>query len=242
MTPRQSILVHACCASCSSHVLSQLASSYDVTAYFYNPNVQPESEYRLRLDEMRRLTALLGVRLIEGDYRTLRWWKEVWPLRHLPERSERCWACYRHRFEMAARKAAELSIPLFTSTLSVSPHKVFERIAAIGEEVGREHGVAFLAEDFKKRDGFKKSVEFSRQHDLSRQDYCGCLMSRIEADERRSGRRGATDGSAGRRDDETLVAGGNRLPDDRGVPHAAPSEGLDVPPGRIGGERDEKPA
>jgi predicted adenine nucleotide alpha hydrolase (AANH) superfamily ATPase len=190
MIGAQSILVHACCASCASHVLARLAETYDVTAYFYNPNIQPEREYRQRLDEMRRVAGRIGVRLIEGDYRTLRWWKEIWIYRDLPERSERCFACYRHRFEVAARKAAELEIPVFTSTLSVSPHKVYERIAEIGAEAGASYGVAFLAEDFKKRDGFKKSVEYAREHGLTRQDYCGCLMSLEEARRRREERGG----------------------------------------------------
>lgn len=188
MPHRESILVHACCAACAGYVLARLSERYDVTAYFYNPNIQPEAEYRQRLEEMRRVSARLGVRLIEGDYRTLRWWKEVLPFRHLPEKSERCWACYRHRFEVAARKAAELGIPLYTSTLSVSPHKVFERIAAIGAAAGCAYGVSFLAEDFKKKDGFRRSVELACEHGVKRQDYCGCLMSLEESRERGAAR------------------------------------------------------
>jgi predicted adenine nucleotide alpha hydrolase (AANH) superfamily ATPase len=189
MSQRESILVHACCAACSTHVLSHLAEQYDVTAYFYNPNIQPEAEYRLRLEEMRRLCARFGVRLIEGDYRTLRWWKDIWVFRNLPERSERCWTCYRHRLAVAARKAADLDVSLYTSTLSVSPHKVFERIATIGVAVGRDYGVEFLVEDFKKRDGFRRSVELSRKYGVTRQDYCGCLMS-LEESRMRRGRSG----------------------------------------------------
>jgi predicted adenine nucleotide alpha hydrolase (AANH) superfamily ATPase len=199
MNHGRSILVHACCASCSCYVFPHLAATYDVTAYFYNPNIHPEREYLLRLDEMRRIAGRCGVRLIEGDYRTLRWWKEIWRYRHLPERSERCFACYRHRFEVSARKAAELGIPLFTSTLSVSPHKVFDRIAAIGAEAGLAYGAAFLAEDFKKRDGFRKSVEGAREHGLTRQDYCGCLMSLEEANLRRAARGGCPGGITRRR-------------------------------------------
>ena len=198
MSDRPPILVHACCASCAGYVISHLAERFDVTAYFYNPNVQPEAEYRLRLDEIRLICARLGAKLIEGDYRTLRWWKEVWVYRELPERSERCWTCYRHRLEVAARKAAELGIPLFTTTLSVSPHKDYERIAAIGAEVGRRCGVEFLAEDFKKRDGFKLSVEIGRRHGLTRQEYCGCLMSLEESRERQSRRETDEEPSAGR--------------------------------------------
>jgi predicted adenine nucleotide alpha hydrolase (AANH) superfamily ATPase len=181
MTAKKAIFVHACCASCSSYVLAHLAETYRVTAYFYNPNIHPESEYELRLAEMRRVCEGLGIELIEGSYRNLRWWKEVAPFKHLPERSERCWVCYRFRLEAAAKKAAEYGIALFTTTLSVSPHKSYERLAAIGREAASMYGIEFLAEDFKKKNGFKISVERSRDMGLSRQDYCGCLMSLEEA-------------------------------------------------------------
>ena len=184
MTSKKAILVHACCASCSSYVLAHLAESYEVTAYFYNPNIHPESEYRLRLEEMRRVCGRLDIRLIEGSYRNLRWWKEITPYRDLPEKSDRCWTCYRFRMEAAAKKAAEIGAPLFTTTRSVSPHKAHERIAAIGAALAAEYGVEFLAEDFKKKDGFKHSVERSRALGLTRQDYCGCLMSFEEARKR----------------------------------------------------------
>ena len=185
MTSKREILVHACCASCSSYVLAHLAEAYEATAYFYNPNIHPESEYQLRLGEMRRVSERLGLRLIEGSYRNLRWWKEIWPFKDLPEKSARCWACYRFRLEATAKKAAELGISLFTTTLSVSPHKIHERIAAIGVEEAARYGIEFLAEDFKKRDGFKISIERSREIGLTRQDYCGCFMSLEEARKRR---------------------------------------------------------
>jgi len=190
MTDKKAILVHACCASCSSYVLERLAESYDVTAHFYNPNIHPREEYQLRLEEMKRVCGRLGVTLIEGEYRSLRWWKEIDPYKDLPEKSERCWACYRMRIEETARKAAELGIPIFTTTLSVSPHKVHAQIARIGAELARQHGLTFLDEDFKKKDGFKKSVEKSRELGLTRQDYCGCLLSLHEAKERDSGGEG----------------------------------------------------
>lgn len=171
------ILVHACCASCSSYVLAHLGESYSVTAYYYNPNIQPEDEYRLRLDEMRRVCDGLSVPLLEGPYDTETWWKRIEPYRGLPERSERCWSCYGFRLEETARKAKELGFTLFTTTLSVSPHKVHRCIMNEGEAAAGRHGLRFLAEDFKKRDGFKLSVERSRELHLTRQDYCGCLLS-----------------------------------------------------------------
>ena len=185
MTEKKAILVHACCASCSSYVLAHLAESYEVTAYFFNPNIEPRSERELRFEEMRSLCQGLGIRLIEGADKGLSWSKEIEPYRHLPEKSERCWTCYRVRLEETARKAAELGIPHFTTTLSVSPHKVHERIVAIGKEAAVRHGVEFLAEDFKKKDGFKISVERSRAMNLTRQDYCGCIMSLDEARRRK---------------------------------------------------------
>ncbi len=181
MIAKRAILVHACCASCSSYVLEHLAGTYEITAFYFNPNIHPEAENELRLAEMRTVCGALGIRLVEGDYPVERWWSEVGPFRHLPERSERCWICYRFRLEETARKAAELGLALFTTTLSVSPHKSHERIAAIGREAAAKRGIEFLAEDFKKKDGFRLSVERSRERGLTRQDYCGCLMSLEEA-------------------------------------------------------------
>jgi predicted adenine nucleotide alpha hydrolase (AANH) superfamily ATPase len=186
MTPKQAILVHACCASCSSYVLEHCAERFRVTAYFFNPNIRPDDEYDLRLAEMRTLCGTLGVPLIEGDRAGGRWREEIEPYRGLPEGSERCWTCYRVRLDETARRAAELGMPLFTTTLSVSPHKSYERLAAIGREVAAKHGVEFLAEDFKKKDGFKISVARSRERGLTRQDYCGCPMSLEEANRRRA--------------------------------------------------------
>ena len=181
---RERILVHACCASCSSYVLDHLKERYDVTAYYYNPNIEPEEEYRLRLDEMRSVCEGLGVPLIEGRYDRDAWWRRIEPFRGLPERSERCWSCYRLRLEETARRAKELGFTLFTTTLSVSPHKVHRRIVNEGEAAAERHGLRFLPEDFKKRDGFKLSVERSRELGLTRQDYCGCLLSLEEAKKR----------------------------------------------------------
>ena len=183
---RETILVHACCASCSSYVLAHLGERFRVTAYYYNPNIQPEEEYRLRLEEMRRVCLDLRVPLLEGPYDTEIWWRRIEPFRALPERSERCWNCYGRRLEETARKAKELGFNIFTTTLSVSPHKVHRRIVSEGQAAAARHGLRFLDEDFKKKNGFKISVERSRELHLTRQDYCGCLLSLEEA--RRRGR------------------------------------------------------
>ena len=133
----ETILVHACCASCSSYVLAHLGESRKASAYYYNPNIQPEDEYRLRLDEMRKVCKGLHVPLLEGPYDTEDWWRSIEPYRELPERSERCWACYGLRLEETARKAKELGFSLFTTTLSVSPHKVHRCIVREGEAAAK---------------------------------------------------------------------------------------------------------
>jgi predicted adenine nucleotide alpha hydrolase (AANH) superfamily ATPase len=187
MSAKKKILVHVCCASCSSYVLPYLSDRFEVTAYFFNPNIQPEDEYRLRLAEMQRLCLHFDIPFMEGRYEPESWWKRIEPYRNLPERSERCWQCYRQRLEETAKTAARIGVSLFTSTLSVSPHKVQKRIAELGAEAARRHGLEFLGEDFKKKDGFKISVERSRELGLTRQDYCGCTISLEESKRRRSG-------------------------------------------------------
>lgn len=185
MRPDEQILVHSCCASCSSYVLEHLQEKYDVTAYYYNPNIQPEAEYRLRLGEMRTVCERLGITLIEGPEDFEEWNAAIAPFAHLPEKSERCRTCYRLRLEETAGKAADAGIGLFTTTLSVSPHKIHAWIVEEGRASGEKHGVIFLEEDFKKKGGFQESCRKSRDHGLTRQDYCGCLFSLEEARLRR---------------------------------------------------------
>lgn len=185
MSSHPRILVHACCAACSSYVLEHLADRFAVTAFFYNPNIMPEEEYGLRLGEMEKVCAELGVELIEGENDPAAWHKAVSELASLPEGSARCRACYRFRLERTALEAARRDLPIFTTTLSVSPHKVAGFIRREGERAARIHGLRFLDENFRKRDGFLKSCIRSRELGLTRQDYCGCLPSLEEAEERR---------------------------------------------------------
>jgi predicted adenine nucleotide alpha hydrolase (AANH) superfamily ATPase len=189
MTAKEKILVHVCCASCSSYVLPHLQERYEVAAYFYNPNIQPAQEYQLRLKDMRTVCNRYDIQLIEGVYDPDVWWEVIEPYRHLGERSERCWECYGVRLEQTAARAAALGIGIFTSTLSVSPHKAYECIIRLGEASSARYGVRFLVEDFKKARGFTISVERSRELGLTRQDYCGCLLSLDEARVRRAARR-----------------------------------------------------
>ncbi|MBN2070534.1 MAG: epoxyqueuosine reductase QueH [Candidatus Krumholzibacteriota bacterium] len=185
MDPRKKILVHACCASCSSHVLALLSDRYDVSAFFYNPNIQPAGEYLQRLDDMKKVCSEMRIHLFEGEYDPGSWQRGIERFRHLGEKSERCWRCYAIRLDATAKKGSQLGCDLFTSTLSVSPHKIQERIIEEGEKAAAKYHISFLGEDFKKKDGFKISVEKSRSLGLTRQDYCGCLFSREEAAKRR---------------------------------------------------------
>lgn len=185
MIERERILVHVCCASCASYVLPHLADRFEVTAFFFNPNIQPREEYLLRLREARTFCERFGYPLAEESYEPGEWWRCIEPYRRLPEKSERCWTCYGLRLARTAERAARLGIPVFTTTLSVSPHKIYRYIVREGEEAAARFGVRFHAEDFKKRDGFKYSVERSRELGLTRQDYCGCLLSLEEARTRR---------------------------------------------------------
>jgi len=181
MNSKKTILVHSCCASCSSYVLDHLRRDFEVVAFYYNPNIQPEEEYLLRLSEMKRLCGEFGVKMVTGPYRPQEWERAIAKYRHLPEKSPRCRECYRFRIEKTAAVASRMGIGLFTTTLSVSPHKIFEWIALAGAEAGGKYKVEFHPEDFKKRDGFKISVRKSRELGLTRQNYCGCPLSLEES-------------------------------------------------------------
>jgi predicted adenine nucleotide alpha hydrolase (AANH) superfamily ATPase len=179
------LLLHSCCGPCSTVPLERLRDDYDPTVYFYGPNIHPEEEYKLRLEGQRSVCRQLGVELVEGSYDPAEWERAVGPHRHLPEGSLRCESCYRLRMIQTARLARERGFDFFTVTLTVSRHKNSEVLERIGREVAQAEGVAYLAEDFKKRDGYNQSVRRSKELGLYRQDYCGCSISRAEAQERR---------------------------------------------------------
>jgi predicted adenine nucleotide alpha hydrolase (AANH) superfamily ATPase len=181
MSGKDKILVHTCCAACACYVLPHLAERFDVTAFFFNPNIYPPEEYKNRLRETVNFCKNSHIPLITGEYCPRRWWAEVGPLKDLPEKSERCWQCYRLRLEETASKAAELGTSIFTTTLSVSPHKIYPKIEEEGKAAGEKYGVRFLEEDFKKKDGFKISVKRSNELGITRQNYCGCLLSLRES-------------------------------------------------------------
>ena len=179
------LLLHSCCGPCSTVPLERLQDRYETAVFFYGPNIHPKTEYLLRLEGQRSVCARLGIELIEGPYHPAEWGRAVRRYRDLPEGSLRCESCYRLRMVETARLARERGFDLFSVTLTVSRHKNSKVLERIGSAVAQAEGVAYLAEDFKKKDGYNQSVCRSRELGLRRQDYCGCSISRTEAQERR---------------------------------------------------------
>lgn len=171
------LLLHTCCAPCSAYIIQLLKKDYEVTGYFYNPNVHPEAEYQKRLEEEQRYFNKIGLELIEGPYDERDWFELTKGHEDDPEKGERCWICYRMRLEHVSRFGLEHGFELFTTTLSLSPHKDAEKINQIGREIAEEIGLRFLEADFKKNDGFRKSLKISRCEHFYRQNYCGCVYS-----------------------------------------------------------------
>lgn len=178
------LLLHACCAPCSSAVLEYLSRYFSISLLYYNPNISPFGEYEKRKQELVRLVEsmpfLHSVSLLPCAYEPKAFERIAEGLEHVPEGGERCLRCYRLRLEEAAREAKERGFDYFTTTLSISPLKNAAALNEIGEEVGRLYGVKHLPSDFKKRDGYKRSIELSREYGLYRQDYCGCAYSKAE--------------------------------------------------------------
>ncbi len=180
------LLLHACCAPCSSYCLEYLSQYFSITVLFYNPNISPETEYNKRVDEIRRLIDELPVKnkvsLIEGRYLPTEFYNSVKGLEDEPEGGKRCHVCYELRLREAAITAKELGFDYFTTTLSISPLKDAEKLNEIGKRLSDEYGVAYLYSDFKKKNGYKRSIELSREYKLYRQNFCGCVFSRRGAD------------------------------------------------------------
>ncbi|MCH5352902.1 MAG: epoxyqueuosine reductase QueH [Acutalibacter sp.] len=183
---RPTLLLHACCAPCSSYVLEHLARFFSISVLYYNPNIEPESEYDKRKAELQRLIDSMPleneVTLLPCEYHNQAFREISKGLEDVPEGGERCLACFRLRLRRAAEEAKRRGFDYFTTSLSISPLKNAEALNRIGEEVGKELGVTHLPSDFKKKDGYKRSLELSREYDLYRQDYCGCVFSKIQRD------------------------------------------------------------
>jgi len=187
-TSKPTLLLQACCAPCTSGMIEELVQYYDVTLYFYNPNIDTAEEYEFRAKELARLIGEMGlsdqVKLIVLGFESTPFDLISLGKEHLPERGARCALCYRLRLEQTAVYAKEHGFDLFCSTLSVSPLKSADLLNQIGSELEREYGVTWLISDFKKKDGYKRSVENSKRYDLYRQNYCGCRYSRQQAEKR----------------------------------------------------------
>ena len=178
----QKLLLHSCCAPCSSYVLSYLSDYFKITVLYYNPNISDESEYNKRKSEQIRLISELPskypIEIIDRGYEPEKFFEISKGLEDVPEGGERCFGCYRLRLEKAAEAAKELGFDWFCTTLSISPLKNAKKINEIGNELAEKYGVKFLPSDFKKKEGFKRSIELSRKYDLYRQNYCGCVYSK----------------------------------------------------------------
>ena len=175
------LFLHSCCAPCSSYVLEYLNRYFEITVFYYNPNIYPESEYTKRIWEQQELISRMPfvhpVSFLAGPYDQERFYEMARGLEHVKEGGERCLKCYELRLSEAARMAVKTEADYFTTTLSISPLKNADRLNEIGMRLGEEYGVPYLPSDFKKKNGYKRSIELSREYDLYRQDYCGCEFS-----------------------------------------------------------------
>lgn len=182
------LLLHVCCAPCSSASLEYLCRHFSVSLLYYNPNISPVEEYEKRMGELRRLVRELPlehpVEILPCGYRGGDFTEMAKGLEQEPEGGARCMACYRLRLEEAARAAKEHGTEYFTTTLTISPLKNAGAINRIGEELAEKYGVKHLPSDLKKRNGYKRSIELSKEYGLYRQDYCGCVYSKAERDRR----------------------------------------------------------
>ena len=193
---KKTLLLHSCCAPCSSYCLTYLSKFFRITVFYYNPNITNEEEYRKRVEEQKRLirelnaldkpekkdlsqTEFYEIQFAEGPYEPERFYEMAKGLEEVKEGGERCFLCYEMRQRMAAAYAKKHQFDYFTTTLSVSPHKNADKLNEIGLRLSLEYGIPYLVSDFKKKGGYQKSIELSREYHLYRQNYCGCEFSRF---------------------------------------------------------------
>lgn len=172
------LLLHACCAPCASPAIERLKDFFDIFVYFYNPNIDTEKEYYLRAEELKRFCAAFNVPAIIAHYKPSDFYERVKGLEDLPEGDKRCFICYRLRLFDSAKYAKENAFDYFTTTLTLSPLKNAEKLNETGYSAEKELGVKFLPSDFKKRNGYMRSIELSKEYGLYRQNYCGCIFSK----------------------------------------------------------------
>ncbi len=178
------LLLHSCCAPCSSYVIEYLSSYFNITVFYYNPNIYPDEEYEKRVEEqmrfIREFPAKYPVEFIRGDFEKERFYEAVKGYEQIREGGERCFRCYELRLSESAKMAKLTGADYFTTTLSISPLKNASKLNEIGERLAGQYDVAYLNSDFKKKNGYKRSVELSNTYGMYRQDYCGCVFSRQE--------------------------------------------------------------
>lgn len=186
------LLLHSCCAPCSSYVLEYLSEFFEITVFYYNPNIFPENEYTKRILEQQQLIRDMKfkhpVTFLAGDYDRERFFEMAKGKELLKEGGERCFLCYELRLLETARIAREAEFDYFTTTLSISPLKNAEKLNEIGDRVGEKYGVKYLHSDFKKKNGYKRSIELSNEYGLYRQDYCGCEFSYRDRQNQKEGK------------------------------------------------------
>ena len=182
-----SLLLHSCCAPCSSYVLEYLSKYFKITIFYYNPNIYPKEEYLKRVEEQKRLINEMKfknpVDMIEGTYNSDDFFEMCRGLENLKEGGERCFKCYKLRLEETLRIAEEGKFDYFTTTLTISPFKNAQKLNEIGQNLCETKKVKYLLSDFKKREGYKRSIELSKEYNLYRQDYCGCIFSKKQREE-----------------------------------------------------------
>ena len=181
------LLLHSCCAPCSSYVLEYLAEYFSITVFYYNPNIYPEEEYRKRVEEQKRFISALPVKhkisFIEGEFLPREFYDAVKGLEKEPEGGARCRICFEMRLKRAMQETKKIHADYLTTTLTISPLKNAQLLNEIGEAVSAEEEVQWLPSDFKKKNGYRRSVELSEEYGLYRQNYCGCVFSKREREE-----------------------------------------------------------
>ena len=183
------LLLHTCCAPCSTAVIARLANFFKITVFYYNPNIEPYEEYLKRKEEQQRLLKIFPSKyplaFLDCDYENEKFHEMAKGLEEEKERGPRCFKCYRLLLEKTALKAKENHFDYFGTSLTVSPYKNAQKLNEIGLELAKEYGVSYLVSDFKKEDGYRKSILYSKEYQLYRQDYCGCIYSKKEREEKK---------------------------------------------------------
>ena len=186
---RPVLVLHSCCAPCSSACLERLHEAFELVVYYYNPNISPEAEFRLRAEEQARLIREMplrdDVRMVEGEYEPQLFYERVRGHEGDPEGGDRCGICFEMRLRKTAEYARSIGAEYFTTTLSISPLKDAQRLNGLGTAISAEFGLRYLCSDFKKKDGYRRSCVLSEEHGLYRQDFCGCVFSKMEREQAR---------------------------------------------------------